>query len=241
MYPLCIHMSASASTLLAQRSKHLVWLLRFCDSAEVAHRSVRKLIDAWQSQDALLITAFYTSAVIHYARIFCSTRKGQTYKENRIRREAGFDLELHKMLLAVRGQLSAHTDQESATGSFTLVGRTVSAGTLSVTATSELLVHAVGLAGPKDCAMAERIERHMLVVAMHLERTIREAAMELGNAVAGNAEILAGALAEEGGKRVDHPREELELDANRAIDFPAVPISAPEVPDKEVRPGISSL
>ena len=110
-----------------------------------------------------------------------------------------------------------------------------------MTATSELLVHAVGLAGPKDCAMAERIEAHMLVVAMHLERTIREAAMELGNAVAGNAEILAGALAEEGGKRVDHPREELELGANRAIDFLPYRYLRPRCLTKRCDPNIISL
>lgn len=141
------------------------------------------------------------------------------------------------MLLAVRHKLIAHSDNDAATGAFTAVLRTISGGGVTITAPSELLVRAVGVAGPRDYDTAKRVRAHAVVVAEHFERAVRAEAAALAQGAAVDVEKFIEAF---GGRDAftKHPDTEVTLDASKNVAFPRVPVDPLNAPTAEVRPDL---
>jgi hypothetical protein len=87
--------------------------LRALDQINQARRCLVKLSQEGDTLDDVVMSALFTSAVIHYSRPFGKNRGGQTNSPRyRIKelRNAGFDRVLHDHLLDLRDKLVAHQD-----------------------------------------------------------------------------------------------------------------------------------
>ena len=91
------------------RQRQVADYVRALDALEIAVASTTRMIGQWEVLDDELKSALFHSALIHYARPFTDRRE---YGGKELRRQAGFDEELHGHLIDLRHWLVAHHDND---------------------------------------------------------------------------------------------------------------------------------
>lgn len=157
-------------------------------SIELAHKYAFKLHDGWDYLDDELQSSLHVSSVVAYTRPFTSakTAAGKVqYPVRDLKREPGFDSELHEHLLKIRDRLIAHSDYGLLRSTMYMqsVGNPPS---LPVS----LGINVKRMVGIEDRHLAERYVRHFSSCVTRIARRFDDEFNSLGRSVRDKPEIF---------------------------------------------------
>lgn len=165
-----------------------------------AHRSMERLIQLAESDDALLLSSIFLSAVIRYGRPFSqtSTKDGNvTFPTKPLKNTPGFDTAMHEHLLLLRNLLMAHDDLEEIPPPILTNCLQMHGSKISVPMVIHISNKALGY--PSDLGGAEKIKNHIAAALKGAAKRMDDVLVELRTKTIGHPE-----LAEEGVQLNEH-------------------------------------
>lgn len=150
-------------------------------SIQAAHQYVSRLLEGWNDLDEIFSSALHSASVMAYARPFTSSKtknRSVQYSLKKLRKEAGFDSQLHDHLMKLRDKIVAHSD-------YSMLRSTMY---LQAIGDSQELPISLGInvkrfRGLESRSLGDRYSVHFAVCASHIARTFNDEFNELARLV----------------------------------------------------------